>query len=448
MGTLFIGNCYCETMMPGRNRYSDAMQKYWAETGQRMLWSTDSADVLMLAKQPDPAYVEYVRKLRGGGSTADIMVPDSVTRYLDDSSLNPEAVIPYLNKIGKSDVDSVRAYFVDDAVLELRETLRTEENVSVGKFESGGANRYLNSKSVFRAFCAGYGLPTAPGISTSSATRAARFIEAEVSSGYSVILKADFAAGGDGLVIIARDSTIEGIGSAKVVVLNPSDDIRKTASGCFTDLQNREGPTNRFITVERYLENSVPLGMEFEISESGITFRHVLEMRMHPNYDGFCWPGETTSVSSRETSVAHAKTLCEAVQAFGYRGLVNIDSIVTPDGAVFLTEFNGRVGGTTHFQAIVDSLCTESPGACVSRNHWRVPSVQEALRAIRQMNLEFDGDAGRGVVVGAEHMDSYGAVEYLVFGRSLEDALQLEAQLMTFEFDGLPSISVKGKFRE
>ena len=284
----------------------------------------------------------------------------------------------------------------------------------------------LNSKGVFRAIAAGVGAPIAAGAVVSNSRDVAERAWALLDAGRCVIVKQDFHVGGFGNEILSPVKGIQALGASRVVTLTDRPAVEEHVARQWSRYSNDE---RHNVIVEDYAPDSVPLYAEAEITDSKTTVLNHGEMRMAPVFDGFVIPGKLTTPAQRATFLEAVTLLCEPVRAIGYRGLINIDGIVTPDGATLLTEFNGRLGGSTHLHEIGTRLVGHEYAArriLATRNHWPVPSFEEAMSLLHANGIAFDSTTRTGVVITCDHSHLERAVEYCVIAADVEQADEIE----------------------
>jgi hypothetical protein len=100
-----------------------------------------------------------------------------------------------------------------------------------------------------------------------------------------------------------------------------------------------------------------------------------------------------------------AGRLSDAYRAAGYRGVLSLDSVVTPDGHVFFTEANARFTSSTHLYSQIARRVVQvakPPERVVvqmlSPPSWQVQSLGELLETLTRSGLAFDPSLRRGVL--------------------------------------------------
>ncbi|RCV48913.1 preATP grasp domain-containing protein [Marinitenerispora sediminis] len=433
MGTLLVGNPYNEHLVGDLDGFTPASRRAVGNSGLRMAWLAGPGDAVVAAQDVDPGFLRYLLGLKGlPADSVSLLIPppgrfgtDVLTR---DRLLHPEFVEQARRVVAENGIDRVLPFSFDPVVVALARELGLSDATPGFAFLAAAGHDLLNSKSAFRAIAAGLGLPLAEGVVADARQEAEAFAAGLLAEGRAVIVKQDFHAGGYGNEILAPAPGVEQVGASRLTVLRG----RAEAARHFERHWHRYAEGGGKVVLEHYLPDSVPLGSEVEVAAEAVTGRHACEMRMAPVFDGIVIPGTATTEEVRRTFMDAVLALCEPVRAMGYRGLINVDGIATPDGRVLLTEFNGRLGGTTHLHWFGTNLVgADYLGSrlLVTRNRWRVPSLAAAIGALEAAGLAFDPGRRRGVVIACDHSRQAGAVEYCAIAEDRRDAEEMEKTL-------------------
>ncbi|WP_371614249.1 peptide ligase PGM1-related protein [Streptomyces sp. NBC_00454] len=434
MSRILIGNAYNEHLVSDHDTISAEERPTAGNIALRLLWLTEVNDVVIVPQAPDPQFVRYVLSLKGLAPDAvSVLVPppgrfgmDVLTRerLLDETFLRDVAAVAE-----QRGVDTVLPYCFDSTIARFARRLDLAAGTPGFRFLEAGGSEMLNSKAAFRTLASGVGAALVDGVTTASREHAESFIGEVLGRGAPVIVKQDFHQGGFGNDILTPRGDVEPIGAPRAVLLVDEDEIARHLDRYWAAYTGRGAHR---VVIEEYIPDSLPLGAEVNITEDVITVHHVGEMRMAPIYDGMAIPGSVATRAQQSAYVEAMVKLSAPIQAMGYRGVINIDGILTPGGEVFLSEFNGRMGGTTHLHWIGESFLGadyQSHRLLVTRNHWHVPSFAEALDALGAAGLSFDPQTGRGVIIACDHVRQSGAVEYCAVAESAEDAALIEKKL-------------------
>lgn len=432
--TLLIGNPFNEHLIGDLEAFPQEKRRLGGNSSLRMAWLAGPRDAVVVAQEADSAFFRYLFQLKGlDPDDVEVLVPppgkfgtDVLTR---DRLLHPDFVERARQVVEANGIERVLPFSFEPAVAALALRLGLGEGTPGFGFLAGSGHDLLNAKSAFRSIAEGLGLPLPDGVVTRQRDDAETFTADLLAAGKPVIVKQDFHAGAHGNEILAPRPGVSQVGAPLLSVLEDREAVR---SHFDRHWQRYSNGGRDYTVVEEYLEGSVSLGSEFVIGDSGVTERHGCEMRMAPVFDGIAIPGMTTTDAVRRAFLDAAARLCEPVRAMGYRGLINIDGLAAPGGRVVLSEYNGRLGGTTHLHWFGENLVGPdylTERVLVTRNKWRVPSFTEAVGALQEAGLAFDPAARSGVIIACDHVRQGGAVEYCIVARDRDEALRWEKQL-------------------
>ncbi|GGV02276.1 hypothetical protein GCM10010211_82030 [Streptomyces albospinus] len=434
MSKLIIGNSFNDYLVGDLNSFDPLERTIGGNISLRLVWLAEPGDLVVLPQPVNPEFVAYVMDFKGiPADSVTILVPppgEFGTDVLTTDRLTEPAFERRLLKEARAcGVDQVLPYVFDTVVVRICEELGLDTSAPNLAFLKEGGCELLNSKSLFRLIAAGAGVATADGVATHSRRRAERFVLDQFALGRPVIVKQDFHQGGHGNEILAPSAGVTQIGAGALTVLDRPGALASHLAQRWPVYSNDE---RNKVVIEHYVPDSIPVGAEVEINDTGATVYHVGEMRMTPVFDGVVLPGETTTKAQREEFRAATERLGKAIQALGYRGLINIDGIVSPDGEVRFTEYNGRLGGTTHLHWLGLTVAGEDypdRAVFVSNNDWQVASFTAAIAELRAQGLAYDAERSSGVVITCDHTQQSGAIEYCVVGPDSESVAHTEAAL-------------------
>ncbi|RSS80797.1 peptide ligase PGM1-related protein [Streptomyces sp. WAC06614] len=434
MSTLVIGNAYNEHLVGDLGALTPERRDALGNISLRLAWLLEPGDVLVVPQPVTPAFLHHLLDLKGlSADEVTVLVPPP-GRFGDgiltgDRLLDPGFVERLRPVLAENAVDTVLPYAFDSAVAELARLLGLDKGTpGFGFLEEGGTD-LLNSKCAFRAIAAGRGLPMAEGVATGDRAVAQGFAARMLAGGRPVIVKQDHHAGGYGNDILAPHPGVDPIGASRAVLLQ---DPAAVARHFDTHWAAYTGGGRHPVVVERYHPDSVPLTAELEIHDDGVDLHHVAMMRMRPVLDGIAISPACQTEEQRTAFADGARDLCVPVRAMGYRGLINIDVILTPDGEMLFSEFNGRLGGTTHLHHIGTRFLGSdyaTRSTMLTRNSWRVGSMEQARAYLAERGLAFDPATGHGVLVTCDSTRRCGTVEYCIVADDPDTARATERAL-------------------
>jgi hypothetical protein len=414
---------------------SPAGLRHAGAQGQRMLWCAQPGDVVVLPFRPDAGFLDHVTALLGfDAASLDVVVPRRGGEVLTRDRVEDEAfVAELLDRVRDRGADRVEAFYFDGPVNWLVRRLGLDKGTTGFGFVDQGGNELLNSKVVFRMLAAGTNLPVPDGIVTESAADAVEFLWDLLRSGRSAIVKQDTGSAGAGNEIITPAGDVDAIGAEHHRVF--------TERGALADhVANRwswytEGD-RRPAVLEEYVPDSVPVWGEASITDESVRiYGHGL-IRLRPICEGVIIPVPPPDSDSEpfHAFLRYLESLAGTLRSMGYRGLVNIDGILTPDGRTLFNELNGRWGGSTHLFTIGERVVGDrylDDRCLIERRGCAFPSFERTYRALVDRGLAYDPATRTGVIVTVygDHADGTGG-EALLVGEDRAAAEEIERALL------------------
>lgn len=186
------------------------------------------------------------------------------------------------------------------------------------------------------------------------------------------------------------------------------------------------------MVIEAYYDATKVIYAEFEIGQDwSITHLNHGIMRMEPQWCGFEIPGNLT-VNETSKFLALSQHLAVAARDIGFRGKINFDAIITKDGRIIFSEFNGRLGGCTHIDELARRILGDSyldTHQIVTRNKIGCDSWDRIERAMNK-GLAFDPRKGEGVIVLTDSIRLLGTIEVMTIAANLQRAIKLEVEFL------------------
>lgn len=396
-----------------------------------LLWLAVPGDVFVLSSEPGDAFSRHIAALTGvGRDEVTILVPPPGrlgTDLLTRDRLADPAFLAHLALIAERRCATLKAYYQDRFIVTaFAERIGLAHSIPGRPFIAEGGADLLNSKSFFRALAAGSGLPIAQGGTTRGPAEAADAVCGQMRAGASAILKRDFHAGGFGNFLFSANPNIRPIGVRELIVVKEPGDVLDYLIANWPFLSG----DGRFpLIVEHYHEGSVTLSAEIGIDVGGVRTDCLFEMRMTPRISGFRWLDPEDNAAPAAGFRRLAGRLAWLVHALGYRGMISVDGIRTPQGQTLLTEFNGRFSGITHLHGLLERLA--GPGYAANRHVaaglLRADSFEDALAKLAAAGIAFDRRAREGVILTADGSEAPRSFAYCAVARSAAGLKEMEA---------------------
>ncbi|MFF3222374.1 peptide ligase PGM1-related protein [Nocardia suismassiliense] len=434
MARLVIGNWLNESELA--NVPSESIRHIGAQ-GQRMIWCAQPGDVLVLPIQPDEGFFAYATTLAGvDASSLQIVVPPAGKSgaVLTGDRFEDEDFLAELQRIVRDrGIDRAEPFYLDGYVNRLIERLGLEKSTPGFGFMNQGGNELLNSKVAFRAVATGTNLPIPAGLVTDSAEEAAEYLWELLRSGRSAIAKQDSGTSGRGNEILTATTDVNAIGALHHVVITDraalADHVAARWSWYTSGLRRRA-------VFEEYEADSVPVWGEAAITEESVEIYGYGKIRLKPICDGVIIPipAPDSETEACQDFLRHLQALAETMRAMGYRGLTNVDAILTPNGRVLFNEWNGRYGGSTHLFAIGERVVGSGyldDRCLIEQRDCAFPAFDVAWRTLKDSGLAYDPAARTGVIIPVYGTKPDGTSgEACIVGESFAAAEQTERELM------------------
>ncbi|MFE7127758.1 peptide ligase PGM1-related protein [Streptomyces sp. NPDC057617] len=405
---------------------------------QRLAWFAEDGDVLVLPVRPEEDFLTYVTSLTGTRrSTLQVVVPPPGHAGTDlltaDRLCDPGFLTELCRALAGRPVADVLALWPDTAVVVLARALGAEDAVPGGAFVAQSGGPLVNSKTVFRAVAAGAGVPIAEGAVCATRERAASAIVELLDANAPVIVKQDYSLGGKGNEILSPVPGVEPVGARRTLSVSGVPGVHEYLDERWDEL-SRGGRDP--VVVERYHPGSTSLFAEFLIADEGVEFGGHGEMIMAPLAKAQVVPARGLKPDTARELVDHGRRLCDTLHTMGYRGRLSADAVLTPDGELFFTEYNGRVTMSTHTYAVVGArlagLDNADDRVVVERiwpDGWSARSFASAVSALAEAGLAYDPSTRTGVVFSSALDLRDNSIMQCVIAEDLTSAAAYESRL-------------------
>ncbi|MFC8957377.1 peptide ligase PGM1-related protein [Streptomyces sp. NPDC057101] len=429
-----MGNCNSEYMVDRLEDLDPGEREATPVVASRMVWLLRDGDALVLPQPVDAAYVAHVGSMMGfDPARVELLAPgDRAVRVLSQEVLHGPELLASLKKlVAVSSEWEIAAYLSDRGIDAVAREIGLDQG-AVGAFDAAGGAELFNSKVVFRALAAGLGVPVPDGAVCATRGDLERALERLAASTGAVIVKADRMSGGVGNVLCSVDPEMATAGAAGTLPLTGQEE--REAILAHTGLAATHAPHGQ-VVVETYHPGCRSLCLEVHCPgpRSGPPrLLNIGEMLMEPVWNGFVMPAQNVPDLVLDEVVGHTLRLAQAMSDFGYRGLVNIDAIIAPDGRLWFNEVNARLGGCTHLHHLATTLLGphwQHKHVLVSHNDLAVADLGALLHAMDRERLTFNPATGTGVVITGDATLHHGTAEYAALAPDLHTAQTLEKQL-------------------
>lgn len=433
MSTLIISNQRTEEMVGDLELLDPEYRRYVGNQAQRMAWCLQEGDVLVLPMPIHEEFLCYVTDALGiDRDSVRVLVPPLGRLgegVLSQDRLTDEEFLAALrDAVQTQGVDRILPFHFDSSVAELTRTLGLDKETPGFGFLDQSGGRLLNSKATFRALAGGTGAPVPPGGVFSSLQEAEAFLwERLLSQGQPAILKQDFHVAGFGNEIVSPVPGIDPLGAQRTVLAATRADLVAYLTERWPWLT--DGGRNQ-VVIEQYVPQSAPIYAEVRIEEHGVEFTGHGEMRMKPVLNGLIVPAPSAELPAFPGFLEAVQRLCRPIHALGYRGIVSIDAIVTPDRNILINEFNCRTGGSTHIHRIGERVVGGDyfeERILVELRRCTFPPFATIVQALSDRGLAYDPTSRTGVLITVDDLGASGGFgEYCVVARDAAHVQELE----------------------
>ncbi|MBT1672839.1 peptide ligase PGM1-related protein [Curtobacterium flaccumfaciens] len=423
MSRILIGNRGASDAI---GEWGKPVEGWWS---QRIIWSVKDGDVVILPHAPDPDFLAYaLNVLNVDRKQVRIITPDTPT-VADGWLCEPALVRKVATELETVSCDLIRALNPNKEVAAFASAIGLSSAFPGARFFAQEGARFAESKSFFRAICAGVGAPIPEGAVATTPGATVTIVEDLLATTRAVILKKDFWAGGSGNLLLRTDKDIAPLGVREAIDLDEVEGaVRSTVHERWDWLT--EGGRHAFV-VESYLPDSAAVFAEFWIDEA-VTLRATGELVAIPLADHSQLPLPPSHSRSEAQLVETGLRLATAYQRLGYRGTLSVDAIIHGSD-LFLTEVNALDTGSTHVYTLAERLAGASfaDDRIVLEYVGWAPGVdfEEARRRLDAAQLHYNSETRTGVSILNSQRAPDATVPYLLIARDLEEAAGIQEQL-------------------
>lgn len=384
----------------------------WA---QRVVWFARVGDVVVLSDEPDRRFLRYATSYTGvDPESLRFLVPPAGChdgRLLDPESLTSakflRVVRDELDEAGVDQVEEVFALWPSAHVSRFAAGLGIEDRFPGAGFFSQGGGELSNNKATFRALAASAGVLIPAGAVCRSPTEAVAATRDLLSRTGGVVVKQAHNGAGVGNQLVLRDAALapDHVGARH---LHQLDNDSEAIEAYWEQRWDWASAHGRFpVVVEEFTPHTVSVYSEHHVADDGtrpteMGTLHYVGRRL--SYQIVPLRGMDENI--RDQLLDGGTRLAETYRAFGYRGHLSADAVVTDDGRVVFTEVNAQVSGSLHiYQVIAHQIVgvTAVPQRSVVEYHvpptWTVPDFDTFLAAVDELGCAYDPTTRTGVIV-------------------------------------------------
>jgi len=367
---------------------------------KRAVLLSRSGDMVIVDSMPDSAWLEFLGSI--GIDHGEIHVAVGTGETLIDRMLSDETLISDI----ESRFDVLEPYMGGDQVQQLAQAIHAQANVP----DTPLLNR-LNLKSNLCPILGHAGLPTIPTTiaSRTDALSTAKHMFHEYGS---VMVRSDLSIGGLGVWAITSDADLDAL----------SDGIAQARS-------------SRLFVLQPLLDVTGSPNAQYEIRRDAPRFLGISSQTMTQSFafGGNDYPSPQPDDRIR----TQADTIAHWLHNAGYRGMVGIDFIISPNQGVFIVEINPRVNTSTFPLLLKDRLGASAFRLITGISTPGIDGHAGIMDLIGEDRL-YHPSRGAGVVPLMIPSVDRAVLDVMIFGSQLEQVAELSDDLL-IQFDGIGS---------
>ncbi len=391
-----------------------------------IVWAGDPK--LVFTSLPIP-HADHLYRQAGFAQTA-YFAPEQPSAWLSlDILREPGLIQRIIDYAGAGKTIQIIPYAATSELMQLIDTLETDHGLTVVLPETPPRDHlwlrdYVDSKIGYRVL-AGRWLPDADQLLPEGF--ACQTVEVAAAAAF-WFLRNDRAC------LVKSDIGENGIGN---VMLKPGDFA--SAEAVLTALRSSRFLDDRWLTVEEMIEAENPLSPSLEIyvpaqGEPRITY---VSDQLFQGFGDFC--GVLVSRELLETSwypplARSGMIFAHRLQAMGYVGHFDLDTVVDDAGRVYLLEINPRRTGGTHVHEFAehvfgaDYLKSVALLSNDTLSSGGINSLDELLAVIGDFEYPLDGEQ-RGIFITVTSALEAGEFGCIIAGRDTADVVSIQRQL-------------------
>ncbi|MWV31177.1 hypothetical protein [Rathayibacter iranicus] len=432
MTTLFIANVRADYPDSVRTR-ADLVKGTadGSDTTSRFLWHASAGDIIVLPEIVDPRYVSYVEEtLALPHHTLHVVEVNEL--LTDDVLLRPRMLETLKHSIDRNNVLRVQPFVQTRGTVALASALGAVAEPGLHFAHENGVDM-LNSKATFRKLAAGVGVPIAQGCAVRSKRELCTELIRLQKLDRPLIAKHDHAGGGHGNLILSTENAVRSEFPGAREFISLGRPVEELANLLWSELTDSSYST---VTLEVYEEAIARFYLEYDLGDQAPRLVSTGSIRygepsaeIPPQWIGLDIPfglGATDGTNA----VSQGQLIVSAVHALGYKGMLNVDGIVTPVGEPVFQEINARWGGGLVYDVIGRRLV----GASYSRSHLLrslldTPKADFAVLHDRLIaaDVHYSHERGSGALILGTRSDLADGSEILLITATENDMDELES---------------------
>lgn len=387
----------------------------------RKLWLANASDVVVMPREAPCGFRRYVSSVLGVPEDAvtALSPPSEGLEPLADAALRSPFREELAAEVAARPDIELLPFVLDRPTLHLAREL----DVPIAGYDHLPSDELvdviarLNTKSGFRSVAEERGLRTAPGVSCDHDVLL-EHVEQLLGSVGDVIVKLDRSSNGFGHVYVRREH-LNGSGPAELL---------KSGLASLADQPPR-------FTCEQLMPFIAVPSVEMLVTRDHVELLYLCDQRCPDgSFSGMAAPPPELAPQLERELLDIGHRFGAHIASLGYRGVFDIDTGLTPDGILYVTETNLRRTGGTYLDALVRRLVGDDyplthTWIADARRGDGPPSFDAAVEALASAGLAYEPGRGRGAILTADTVAVDGKWRYMTIGSSADEARDIEHEL-------------------
>lgn len=433
--TLWVGNLGNEHMVDRLDQADSSEESSVQFAVLRLLWFLRKEDHALIPGRLDEEFLDYVSETRKAPLNSSQIFTIDASR-VGESELRSRSVAAYIDRIRASGIRTAFPYIYDRSTVRLLARWGLLGALFDTPFLRAGGAESLNSKASFRLFADADNWPVPGGGACRTIIDFVETVQELFEVSERVIVKANMGVGGLGNLVLQASSNSR---SGKHIGAPAS--VEASSREALVGIAERFGLHAQYassgeVVIEEYVEDAKPVFAEYYVT--GMDGLHPVCVMAGP-IDSDPARGVLSGVTAVPGSgqwwmrpfLDAGARVAARLKTMGYRGLVNVDGILTQDGRCYLNEVNARMGGGTHIDVIARELIGANWNTeyTVSTCFGPCTSSLSTMRArLEAAGISWPGTTHggeEGVVIVSSGGPGSPFVEYMTLARNTGTALEM-----------------------
>lgn len=388
----------------------------------RRLWVSRPGDMLVLPRQPSDDFLAYVCDMLGFSPNSLYLqiANSSPTDLIAEKVLSaPELLNAIKSFCNQGSRPLMVPYAIDKPTVKLARTLDIEFEHYAAKLDTHVISMLyrLNTKSGFRQYAKEAGLPIPEGSNLIQDGDLHCSLLQQLNKWPRVRVKLDRSSSGYGQLSVGADQ----YNASRI----PVDQWL---------LSCKEQPAN--YVIERELDAVLSPSVELTVDSHDVSYNYICTQRYRSGIFSGMLCDDTSISNAVVSSLTDAGiNLGRHLQGLGYRGVFDLDAVITQDGVLFFTECNLRQTAGTFIHHMLKRIGCDTPALV---RVWIADSIFcgmprsfcVARELISNLGLDYCPLTKQGIILTSDGIEVDGNLRYLILAPNRSTAERIELELI------------------